>query len=145
MRKFSLVVLLVLALSLLLAACGGGGSEPASDSAGVAPRSGSGNVANGEKLYKQPVIGKSSAPGCNTCHSLDEGVVLVGPSHAGMGTRAATAVSGQSAEDYLRESITNPNAHVTEGYAQGVMYQNYGTDLTEQEINDLVAFLMSLK
>lgn len=144
MRKFSLVVLLVLALSLLLAACGGGGSEPASDSAAVAPRSG-GNAANGEKLYKQPVIGKNSAPGCNTCHSLDEGVVLVGPSHAGMGTRAATAVSGQSAEDYLRESITNPNAHVTEGYAQGVMYQNYGTDLTEQEINDLVAFLMSQK
>lgn len=144
MRKFSLVLLLVLALSMILAACGGGGDEPASEGAAVAPRSG-GDVANGEKLYKQPVIGENSAPGCNTCHSLDEGVVLVGPSHAGMGTRAETAVSGQSAEDYLRESITNPNAHVTEGYAQGVMYQNYGADLTEQEINDLVAYLLSLK
>ncbi len=144
MRKFSFLFLLVLALSLFLAACGGGGSETASDEAAVAPRSG-GDAARGEELYKQPVIGENSAPGCNTCHSLDEGVVLVGPSHAGMGTRAETAVPGQSAEDYLRESITNPNAHVTEGYAQGVMYPNYGTDLTEQEINDLVAFLLSLQ
>ena len=139
MRKFSLLVLLVLALALFLAACGGGGSEPANE---VAPRS-VGDAANGEALYKQPTIG--GAPGCNTCHSLDEGVVLVGPSHHGIGTRAETAVSGQSAEDYLRESITNPNDHVTEGFAQGVMYQNYGTDLSEQEVNDLVAFLLNQK
>lgn len=144
MRKFSLIMLLVVVLSMFLAACSGGGSEPASGEGAVAPRSG-GDAANGETLYKQPSIGENSAPGCNTCHSLDEGVVLVGPSHAGMGTRAETAVPGQSAEEYLKESIINPNAHVTEGYAQGVMYPNYGADLTEQEINDLVAFLLSLK
>jgi len=144
MRKYSLIVLLVLALSMFLAACGGGDSDSASGDAAVAPRSG-GNAANGEKLYKQPVIGKNSAPGCNTCHSLDEGVVLVGPSHHGIGTRAASVVAGQSAEDYLEESIRNPNAHITEGYAEGVMYQNYGTDLTDQEIDDLVAFLLTQK
>jgi len=50
-----------------------------------------------------------------------------------------------TAEEYLKESIITPNAHVTEGFTAGVMYQNYGKDLTEQEINDLVAYLLTLK
>ena len=50
-----------------------------------------------------------------------------------------------SAEDYLRQSIVEPNAHITEGYTEGVMYQNFGEELTNSQINDLVAFLMTLK
>ncbi len=54
-------------------------------------------------------------------------------------------MAGKSAEEFLRESILNPDAVVTEGFTPGVMYQNYGNDLTEQEIDDLVAFLLTLK
>ncbi|HFE66109.1 MAG TPA: cytochrome c [Chloroflexi bacterium] len=146
MRKlfFSLVVLS--ALILVLAACGGGG-----DSGGSGGDEGGdggatvGNAENGEKLYKQTTIGSASAPGCVTCHSLEEGVVLVGPSHAGLATRAETAVAGMSAEEYLHQSIVDPNAHITEGFTAGIMYQNYGQELPESQINDLVAFLMTLK
>jgi len=139
MRKTSLFIIFLL-LIMFLAACGGGADSepPAADNV-------VGDAARGETLYKQTTIGAASAPGCVTCHSLELDVVLVGPSHAGMATRAETAVSGQSAEAYLRESIVNPNAHVTEGYTAGVMYQNYATDLSEQEISDLVAYLMTLK
>ena len=106
---------------------------------------GVGNVANGEKLFNQTTIGSNSAPGCITCHSLEPGVVLVGPSHSDIAIRAETAVPGMSAEEYIRQSILEPNAHITEGYAEGVMYQNFGEELTNSQINDLVAFMLTLK
>lgn len=144
MRKLTLTILLMLLLSLTLAACGGGGDEPA-DTGGDTAASSVGDAANGERLYNEVTIGAASAPGCITCHSLEPGVVLVGPSHSDMGTRAQTAVEGMSAEDYLRESIVEPNAHISEGYTEGVMYQNYGEELTNSQINDLVAFLLTLQ
>lgn len=144
MRKLGLLFVIGVALVLFLAACGGGGDDSGSDAAAPAPRGSEvGDAANGEELYKRPTIGSAGAPGCNTCHSLEEGVTLVGPSHANIGTRAETAVAGQSAEAYLRESIVDPNAHVTEGYTAGVMYPNYAQDLTEEQIDDLVAFLLT--
>jgi len=138
MRKLFLVFTLMAALMLFLAACGGGSDSDA-------PAQEGSNAARGEKLYKKTVIGASSAPGCSTCHSLEADVVLAGPSHAGLATRAETAVPGQSAEDYLHESIVNPDVHITDGFQAGVMYQNFGKDLSDQEVDDLVAFLMTLK
>lgn len=139
MRKFSLIMLLVVALVMVLAACGGGGDSADSGNEAAAPAGG--DAAKGEELYKQTIIGEASAPGCITCHSLDEGVVLVGPSHAGIGARANGAVAGESADEYLEKSIREPNAHITDGFTEGVMYQFYDNDLSDQEIADLVAFL----
>ncbi|MCP4362417.1 MAG: cytochrome c [Chloroflexi bacterium] len=144
MRKFNVIVLLGLALILVLAACGGGGDSGDSGGDAAAPRTG-GDAANGEKLYKQTTIGSASAPGCTTCHSLEEGVVLVGPSHAGIATAAETAVSGLSAEEYLKQSIVEPDTEITDGYTAGVMYTNFGSDLSDQEVSDLVAFLLTQK
>lgn len=142
MRKITIVMSFATALMLLLAACGGGDSDTAEPSSGGEVV---GDAARGEELYKQTTIGSASAPGCVTCHSLDEGLTLVGPSHAGIGTAAASRVAGLSAEEFLRQSIVEPDAHVTENFSPGVMYQNYGTDLSEQEIADLTAFLLTLK
>ncbi len=142
MRKFSLIMMLVVALVLVLAACGGGGEEADSGS-GEAASAGVGDAARGEELYMKTVIGDASAPGCITCHSLEADVVLVGPSHNGMGARANGAVAGLSAAEYLEQSIKDPNAQITDGYTEGVMYQFYGNDLSAQEIADLVAFLQT--
>ena len=54
-------------------------------------------------------------------------------------------MSGQSAEDYLRESIVDPNAFVVDGYGANIMTGTYGSSLTEQQIADLVAYMQSLK
>ncbi len=144
-KKTLLVLLLGLAL-LALAACGGGGgndtAEQPADGGDVAAV---GDAANGERLFSQATIGANNAPGCITCHSLEPNVVIVGPSQAGLATRAETRVAGMSAADYIHQSIVEPNAHIVEGFAEGLMYQNYGTDLTEQEINDLVAYTLTLK
>ncbi|HSG16634.1 MAG TPA: cytochrome c [Anaerolineae bacterium] len=136
MRRFTLFFILVLALALV--ACGGddgGASEPAGEA----------SASRGEELYKQTAIGAASAPGCITCHSLDADVVLVGPPHAGVATRAETAVAGMSSAEFLEQSIVEPDEVITEGFSPGVMYQNYGSDLTDQEVADLVAFLETLK
>lgn len=141
LRKVGFVVGLGLAM-MALVACGGGGG-------GAAPAPGSpeptpvGDAANGETLFNSPTIG--NAPGCITCHSLEPGVVIVGPSQAGLATRAATRVSGQTAEEYIRNSILNPNDYVVEGFSPGVMFQDYKTDLTPQQIDDIVAFALTLK
>lgn len=138
MRNTMLLTIFVL-LSLVLAACGGGGSDATGESTGQDL------VAQGEELYKGQTIGSASSPGCVTCHSLEEGVTLVGPSHAGVGARAGTLVAGMSAEEYLRESILDPNAHIVDGFSPGVMYQNYGNELTTEEVDALVAYLMTLR
>jgi cytochrome c2 len=141
MRKFWVIVLLALGLMVVLAACGGGDAAPA-ETAATGPV---GNAARGQRLYEQTVIGQASAPGCITCHSMEPGVVLVGPSHAGLAARAGDYVAELSAEEYLRQSIIEPDAHIVEGFTPGVMYQNYGTELNEQEIADLVAYMLTLQ
>jgi cytochrome c2 len=141
MNKKMLLMMLVLTLVLLLAACGGGGGDTAESSGG----SSVGDAANGEVLYNQVTIGSASAPGCVTCHSLEADVVLVGPSHAGLANRAGTYQEGMNAEEYLRQSIVDPDAHVVEGFTPGVMYQNFATELKASEINDLVAYMLTLK
>lgn len=143
--KNKMVLLSLLALIVLaLAACGGGGGGEAAES-GDPEVAAIGDAANGEKLFTAATIGSNNAPGCITCHSLEPDVVIVGPSQAGLGTRAGTRVPGQSAEEYIRESIVNPNAHIVEGFTEGVMYQNYATDLTADEINDIIAYTLTLK
>lgn len=132
-RPWRLALLII--AGLVLAGCGGKGDPQA-----------------GERLYNSLTIGRGDAPGCVTCHSLVPGEIKVGPSHAGVARRAAEVIqqsnytgSATTAEGYLRESILEPNAYVEVGFAPGVMYQAYSQTLTEGELADLVAFLLTMK
>ena len=139
---------LFMTMALVLAACGGGGetaSESNTTESESAAEGSTGDAANGEELFASTTVGSANAPGCITCHSLETDVTLVGPSMAGVATRAETEVDGLTAEEYLRQSIVEPNAHVVDGYVEGVMYQNFGTDLPSKSIDDLTAYLLTLK
>ena len=59
--------------------------------------------------------------------------------------RAAKTVAGQSAEEYLRTAITTPDAYLAGGYQEGIMYRDYAQALTVQQIDDLVAYMLTLK
>ena len=135
------LVLMMLVLALALVACGGD-SESSSDS-GATEAAADQSVENGKELYNQVVIGPASAPGCITCHSLEPDVVLVGPSHNGIGIRAGEYVDGVSAEEYMYDSLMDPDGHLVDGYAAGIMYQNYSEELDQSDIDDLVAYLLT--
>jgi cytochrome c2 len=82
---------------------------------------------------------------CQFCHYIESSHhSLVGPDMKGISRRAATRVPGLSAEAYLRQSIQEPDAYVVEGLPPGTMYHKYDTMLSDQHIEDLVAYLMTL-
>jgi len=90
---------------------------------------------NGEKL--------ATANGCIGCHSLDPSVQMTGPSWMDAGDHAARRVPGESPAFYLYTSITSPNAFVVDGFPQNIMPQNFSDILSEQDIADLVSYLLS--
>ncbi len=111
-----------------------------------------GNAANGEKLFNQATLGKDNLPGCKTCHSIVKDQKLVGPSLYGIATDAEGAFkeagykgTAKSQAEWLHEAIVNPSVDVVEGFAPGIMPQNFKDELTPEQINDLVAYLQTLK
>ena len=106
-----------------------------------------GDAENGKKLYNSKTLGTNSAAGCSSCHNYDasKGKSDKAPYTAGTATRAATRVAGMTAEEYIHESIINPNAYVVENYKAGDMYQNWAKELNDQQIADLVAYLLTEK
>ncbi|MCB0113061.1 MAG: c-type cytochrome [Caldilineaceae bacterium] len=82
--------------------------------------------------------------GCTACHSLLPDVVQVGPSWYGVANRAGERVPGQSAEVYLYTSITDPNAYVVPDFQPGLMPNIYNQLLTEEQIANIMAYLLTL-
>lgn len=136
MRRMTFFLFL---LVLSLAACGGESAPTGED----AERAGPGDAAAGEAIFNQSLIGTQT--GCMVCHSLEPGVSMVGPSLGTIGADAGSRVSGVSAEDFLRKAITAPDADIAEGFSAGIMPAALADELSAQEIDDLVAFLLTLR
>lgn len=82
--------------------------------------------------------------GCSTCHTLD-GTRSQGPSWKGVYGHMVTMGDGKSYkadENYLRESILQPQAKIVEGF-EGIMPTFQGM-LREREISALIAFIKTL-
>lgn len=125
-----LIAIYALAL-LVLAGC-------ASASAGLEDLP-EGDAERGAALFTQSVNG---APACSSCHTLD-GIALVGPNLEGFAARAETQVPGMSAEAYAHASIVQPAAFLVNGFGNS-MYNQYAQRLSQQEIADLIAYLLTL-
>jgi cytochrome c oxidase subunit 2 len=101
----------------------GQGDEPAEEQGGEEQAAG----APGEQIF--------SAAGCANCHAL-----------AAAGSDASVGPNlGQLSEAnarYVRQSIVNPNAEIAEGFQEGVMPQNFGEELSSEEIDALVKYLL---
>lgn len=84
---------------------------------------------------------------CNACHAID-GTRMVGPAVNGLFGTTRTLDDGTTAvvdDDYLRESILDPNAKVVEGFAPGLMPATLGASLSARQVDGLVAYLKSLE
>ena len=139
-----------------VAGSGGAGDATAiqagSTSVGVRPVGPDDDIrALGENVFRTAV------PGCVACHSLAPGADGAGPSLSGVASRAELLVgssdyTGQASdvEGYIRESILRPSAHINIGgmySANGTSFMpdTYSETLSEEEIEQLVAFLATLK
>jgi mono/diheme cytochrome c family protein len=77
------------------------------------------------------------ASGCGACHTFS----AAGASGT-VGPNLDQALKGKDAA-FVHESIVDPNAEITSGYSAGVMPQNFGQQLSQKQLDDLVAFLTS--
>jgi mono/diheme cytochrome c family protein len=86
-----------------------------------------------------PEAGKAvfASAGCGACHTF-----APAGSSGSVGPDLSEALQGKDAA-FIRQSIVDPNADITEGYSAGVMPQNFGQQLSPKQLDDLVAFLMS--
>jgi cytochrome c oxidase subunit 2 len=82
---------------------------------------------------------------CVGCHSLD-GKKGVGPTFKGLfGSKEKTNKGEVTVdENFLRESILNPNEKVTDGYPAGVM-PPFAGQLNDDEVNALIEFIKTAK
>ncbi len=89
--------------------------------------------------------------GCRSCHSVD-GTKIVGPSWTELcdGTEVLADGSTVTVDDeYIRESILNPNAKIVQGYPAGVMPAQFIDPITkrpisDEQIADLIAYARSI-
>lgn len=99
-------------------------------------------IAHGEDIYRN---GKDGAPPCMACHLLDTTANATGPNLYGLAERAGSRVSGSSAEEYVRQSILHPNDYIVDGFSANFMYQNYAVDLTDEDVDALIAYVLTLQ
>lgn len=85
--------------------------------------------------------------GCSGCHNLNEdqsstSIGQPGPHMGNLPETAGDRVPGQDAATYVHASIVNPNEYVNEGYVSGIMPANFADQMSEEEINSLVEWLL---
>jgi mono/diheme cytochrome c family protein len=102
-----------------------------------------GDAVHGQDIFEH---GLNGAPACINCHSITAAGKVgfaLGPGLRGIPEIAATRIADFSAALYLEDSIRFPNDYITPGF-RGIMYADFAKNYSDQEIADLVAYLMTL-
>lgn len=114
------------------------------------------NWGNVEKTLSPVELGKLryETAGCVTCHSID-GSIKSAPSWKGAlfddskphefedGGRVDTS-KPDAWENYIRESIEYPQAHIVKGFKGYSAMSSYKGQLSEKSINGIIAYIRSL-
>ena len=82
---------------------------------------------------------------CNTCHSAD-GARLIGPTFQGLWMAERTMQDGEvvvADENYIRESILEPNARINEGYDP--VMPSYAGSLNDRQIDAIIEYIKTLQ
>jgi len=93
------------------------------------------SAAKGKQIYEQNA--------CQTCHSRD-GSDGIGPTHLNIFEKTRQLADGSTVtadEEYLRESIVNPNAKMVEGYDPVMAPYSY---LSDAEVQSLIEYMKTI-
>lgn len=95
--------------------------------------------AEAEPAIVDPVVAAGEAAaganGCVACHTTN-GVASTGPSWKDLSDRVDA--------EYVRQAIVDPNAVIADGFTAGVMPQDYANSISADDIDALVAYILSL-
>jgi len=105
---------------------------------GEGPAPGEDPVAAGREIF--------TSAGCNACHTLADAdaTASVGPDLDELAQVAEDRSPDLNAEEYVRESIVDPPAIAVKGYDGTTMPGGYEDQLTPEEIDTLVTYLLGL-
>lgn len=123
-----------------------GGDDP------IAIAIAAGNPEQGAQIFQTSYDTASGPWMCASCHSVDASQVrLVGPGLWGLaehGTERIAETSDDTIPEYIYTSIANPQDYIVPADDGGPYPENlmphYADVLSEQEINDLVAYILTL-
>ena len=101
------------------------------------------DAAKGEVLFN--TFQDAANYACANCHLPDSEKTNLGPGLLNIKDRAAARVEGQSAAEYIYESIIDPKAYLVEDFDPELMPQNWAEIYSDLEIFDIVAYLMTLE
>jgi cytochrome c oxidase subunit 2 len=88
-----------------------------------------GDAAAGKQVFE--------AQGCGSCHTFKPA-----GSTGNVGPDLDEALKGKDAA-FIQQAIVDPNAVVASGFQPGIMPQTYGSQLSDKQLADLVAFLQT--
>ena len=90
-----------------------------------------------ERPQGDPAAGKPlfTSQGCGGCHAF-----APAGTNATVGPNLDETLQGEDAAS-ISEAIVDPNAEVAQGYAEGIMPDDYDQRLSDEQLADLVAFL----
>ena len=99
---------------------------------------GQSTTGGGQEAAGDPAAGKQVfvAQNCGSCHTLAEADAT-----GQVGPNLDEGLKGKDA-GFVHTSIVDPNAEVTAGFQPNLMPQNYEEQLSKEQIDNLVAFLL---
>jgi mono/diheme cytochrome c family protein len=128
-------LLLALVLGILLAGCGGEETVAPTAETVVGTLPGEVDVSAGDPEAGKEVFNDVANPACGSCHTY-------GPADTNqtLGPNLDEALADKDRQ-FVLESIVNPDAEITPGFADNLMPEDYGQKLSEEQLADLVAFI----
>jgi cytochrome c551/c552 len=151
-RKQSLFVFLIVALSMIAAACGA--DEPTGDclvaedgtfvnaecevAPGVTLEPTATPSTGGNGGGDDPAFALFRSNGCSACHAID------GTAASGQIGPNLTSVASKGGVAYITESIVDPSAVIAEGFSDNIMPKNFGDVIPAEDLDALVAYLNGL-
>jgi mono/diheme cytochrome c family protein len=135
-----LAVLAACALAATLAACGGGGGETTAGTTAETTTTATSTEVTGDVEAGREVF---VSTGCGSCHTL-QAAGTTGTTGPNLDTEleVGAEAAGVPLAEYVRTSIIDPDAWVMPQWSGGVMPANFDDQLSDEELDDLVAFIV---